>query len=164
LETTPSDGSATVIDAKGKHLTSGIIDEHSHIVSMELRYNTTECRGNNTRCVNSDDVNIYRELAGGVTTSQLHGSANPLVVSAIVKWKWGSSRRNVIKPTWLYKICLGENVKQSNWGTNNPTRFPQTRMGVEQFLLITFNALENTKQLGNYTTLHLRKTKEKHQE
>jgi hypothetical protein len=29
--------------------------------------------------VNSDDVNIYRELAGGVTTSQLlHGSANPI--------------------------------------------------------------------------------------
>jgi hypothetical protein len=35
------------------------------------------------------------------------------------------------------KFALGENVKQSNWGTNNPTCFPQTRMGVEQFLLIT---------------------------
>jgi hypothetical protein len=30
--------------------------------------------------VNSEDINIYRELAGGVTTSQLlHGSANPIV-------------------------------------------------------------------------------------
>jgi imidazolonepropionase-like amidohydrolase len=26
-----TDGSAIIVDAKGKHLTSGIIDEHSHI-------------------------------------------------------------------------------------------------------------------------------------
>ena len=33
----------------------------------------------------------------------------------------------------IHKICaLGENVKQSNWGSFNTTRFPQTRMGVEQ--------------------------------
>jgi hypothetical protein len=45
--------------------------------------------------VNSEDINIYRELAGGVTTSQLlHGSANPIGgQSAIVKWKWGQMRR-----------------------------------------------------------------------
>jgi hypothetical protein len=30
--------------------------------------------------VNSDDVNIYRELAGGVTTSQLLRISKPLVV------------------------------------------------------------------------------------
>jgi hypothetical protein len=31
------------------------------------------------------------------------------------------------------KFALGENVKQTNWGNINPTRFPQTRMGVEQY-------------------------------
>ena len=30
------------------------------------------------------------------------------------------------------KFALGENVKQSNWGSDATTRFPQTRMGVEQ--------------------------------
>src|SRR3970282_2117863 len=30
------------------------------------------------------------------------------------------------------KFALGENVKQANWGIVNPTRFPQSRMGVEQ--------------------------------
>jgi imidazolonepropionase-like amidohydrolase len=86
--------------------------------------------------VNADDVNIYRELAGGVTTSQLlHGSANPIGGrSAIVKWKWGAAPDQLLyanQPKFI-KFALGENVKQSNWGNNNPTRFPQTRMGVEQ--------------------------------
>ncbi len=91
-----SDAGATVIDAKGKHLTSGIIDEHSHIA---ISNGVNESGHNSTAevtiedVVNSDDINIYRELAGGVTTSQLlHGSANPIGGrSAIVKWKWGAA-------------------------------------------------------------------------
>ncbi len=134
-----SDASAQTIDAKGKHLTSGIIDEHSHIAIS----NGVNEGGHNSSAevsiqdvVNSEDINIYRELAGGVTTSQLlHGSANPIGgQSAIVKWKWGMSAEEMLykdQPKFI-KFALGENVKQSNWGTNNPTRFPQTRMGVEQ--------------------------------
>ncbi len=130
---------ATVIDAKGKHLTSGIIDEHSHIAIS----NGVNEGGHNSSAevtiedvVNSDDVNIYRDLAGGVTTSQLlHGSANPIGGrSAIVKWKWGASPEEMLykdQPKFI-KFALGENVKQANWGISNPTRFPQTRMGVEQ--------------------------------
>jgi imidazolonepropionase-like amidohydrolase len=140
-----SDGSATVIDAKGKHLTSGIIDEHSHIAIS----NGVNESGHNSSAevtvedvVNSDDVNIYRDLAGGVTTSQLlHGSANPIGGrSAIVKWKWGASPEEMLykeQPKFI-KFALGENVKQANWGINNPTRFPQTRMGVEQVYMDYF--------------------------
>ncbi|MCL6462714.1 MAG: amidohydrolase family protein [Flavobacterium micromati] len=134
-----SDASATVVDAKGKHLTSGIIDEHSHIAIS----NGVNEGGHNSSAevtiqdvVNSEDINIYRELAGGVTTSQLlHGSANPIGGrSAIVKWKWGASADEMLykdQPGFI-KFALGENVKQANWGITNPTRFPQTRMGVEQ--------------------------------
>ena len=134
-----NDATATVIDAKGKHLTSGIIDEHSHIAIS----NGVNEGGHNSSAevtiedvVNSDDINIYRELAGGVTTSQLlHGSANPIGGrSAIVKWKWGAAPDEMLykdQPKFI-KFALGENVKQANWGINNPTRFPQTRMGVEQ--------------------------------
>ena len=134
-----TDALATIVDAKGKHLTSGIIDEHSHIA---ISKGVNESGHNSTAevtiedVVNSDDINIYRELAGGVTTSQLlHGSANPIGGrSAIVKWKWGASPDEMLyknQPKFI-KFALGENVKQSNWNIENPTRFPQTRMGVEQ--------------------------------
>jgi imidazolonepropionase-like amidohydrolase len=134
-----SDASATIIDAKGKHLTSGIIDEHSHIA---ISSGVNEGGHNSSAevtiqdVVNSEDINIYRDLAGGVTTSQLlHGSANPIGGrSAIVKWKWGLSPEELLykdQPKFI-KFALGENVKQSNWGNVSPTRFPQSRMGVEQ--------------------------------
>ena len=134
-----SDATALEIDAKGKHITAGIIDEHSHIA---ISRGVNESGHNSTAevtiedVVNSEDVNIYRELAGGVTTSQLlHGSANPIGGrSAIVKWKWGQAPDELLyknQPKFI-KFALGENVKQSNWENENPTRFPQTRMGVEQ--------------------------------
>ena len=134
-----NDATAKIIDAKGKHLTAGIIDEHSHIA---ISRGVNEGGHNSSAevtiedVVNSEDVNIYRQVAGGVTTSQLlHGSANPIGGrSAIVKWKWGLSPDEMLyqnQPKFI-KFALGENVKQSNWGIDNPTRFPQTRMGVEQ--------------------------------
>lgn len=140
-----SDASAIVIDGKGKHLTSGIIDEHSHIA---ISRGVNEGGHNSSAevtiedVVNSDDINIYRNLAGGVTTSQLlHGSANPIGGrSAIVRWKWGLAPEEMIfqnSPKFI-KFALGENVKQSNWGIQNPTRFPQSRMGVEQVFIDYF--------------------------
>lgn len=133
-----SDATAIIIDAKGKHLTSGIIDEHSHIAlnSVNEGGHNSSAEVNMQDVVNSEDINIYRELAGGVTASQLlHGSANPIGgQSAIVKWKWGASPEEMLyknQPKFI-KFALGENVKQANWTINNPTRFPQTRMGVEQ--------------------------------
>ena len=72
---------ARVIDGTGKHLTAGIIDEHSHIATSAVN----ESGHNSTAevtiedVVNPNDMNIYRNLAGGVTTIQiLHGSANPM--------------------------------------------------------------------------------------
>ncbi|HEX5743216.1 MAG TPA: amidohydrolase family protein, partial [Flavobacteriaceae bacterium] len=86
--------------------------------------------------INSEDINIYRNLAGGVTISQiLHGSANPIGgQSAILKLKWGVAPDELLYPNQpkFIKFALGENVKQSNFRAANPTRFPQSRMGVEQ--------------------------------
>ena len=128
-----------VIDATGKHLTPGIIDEHSHIAVSRGVNEGTQASSAEVRIgdvINSDDVNIYRQLSGGVTTSQLlHGSANPIGgQSGIIKLRWGYAPEDMkfegAAP--FIKFALGENVKQSNWGDNNTTRFPQTRMGVEQ--------------------------------
>lgn len=137
-----SAGSAKVIDASGKHLTAGIIDEHSHIAALAIN----EAGQNSSAEVLMEDVvdyedkGIYHALAGGVTSLQLlHGSANPIGGrSAIMKLKWGESPENMIydnSPKFI-KFALGENVKQSNWGSYS--RFPQTRMGVEQVFLNYF--------------------------
>lgn len=133
-----SDADAVVIDATGRHLTSGIIDEHSHIglESVNEAGSNSSAEVRMTDVVDSEDVNLYRNLAGGVTVSQLlHGSANPIGgQSAIIKLKWGEDPKNLLldpQPKYI-KFALGENVKQSNWGGGNTTRYPQTRMGVEQ--------------------------------
>ncbi len=135
-------GKAKVIDATGKHLTAGIIDEHTHIAALainEAGHNSTaEVKMEDV--VDNEDINIYRQLAGGVTSAQLlHGSANPIGGrSAILKLKWGESPEKMIytnSPKFI-KFALGENVKQSNW--QSFSRFPQTRMGVEQVFMNYF--------------------------
>jgi len=130
---------AKVIDGTGKHLTAGIIDEHSHIAIASGVNEGTQASSAEVRIgdvINPEDINIYRQLSGGVTTSQLlHGSANPIGgQSAIVKLRWGKSAEEMkfAKADGFIKFALGENVKQSNWGDFNVLRFPQTRMGVEQ--------------------------------
>ncbi|MCJ7467756.1 MAG: amidohydrolase family protein [Maribacter sp.] len=133
---------AQVIDATNKYLTAGIIDEHSHIAALAIN----EAGQNSSAEVNMEDVvdptdmDIYRDLAGGVTSIQLlHGSANPIGgKSALLKLKWGESAKNMIytnSPKFI-KFALGENVKQSNWDSRG--RFPQSRMGVEQAFINYF--------------------------
>jgi imidazolonepropionase-like amidohydrolase len=133
------DKNTIVIDAKGKHVTPGIIDEHSHIgihkgVNEGSNAITSEVRIGDV--ISNYDINIYRQLSGGVTAVQLlHGSANPIGgQSALIKLRWGQTPEAMkISHTDGYiKFALGENVKQSNWGSYNTIRFPQSRMGVEQ--------------------------------
>ncbi|AYO57093.1 amidohydrolase [Chryseobacterium sp. 6424] len=153
IGTNLSAGNALVIDGSNLHLTNGIIDEHTHI---GLARGVNEAGSNNSGevrmsdAINPDDVNFYRQLAGGVTAAQqLHGSANPIGgQSSMVKFKWGEEAKAMqfpgAKP--YIKFALGENVKQSNWG-NNPNRFPQSRGGVEQAFDFWFTrALEYEKQ------------------
>tara|TARA_R110002124_G_scaffold120987_1_gene279312 strand:- start:3737 stop:6712 length:2976 start_codon:yes stop_codon:yes gene_type:complete len=127
---------ARVVDATGKHLTAGIIDEHTHIALFNVNEGGQNSSAEVTEedDINPADMNIYRNLAGGVTSGQLlHGSANPIGGrSAIIKLKWGETSENMVyknAPKFI-KFALGENVKQSR--STNGTRFPQTRMGVEQ--------------------------------
>jgi imidazolonepropionase-like amidohydrolase len=163
------DKSTWVIDGTDKHLTSGIIDEHSHIaisggvneggqaISAEVSIGDV---------VNPDDINIYRQLAGGVTAAQLlHGSANPIGgQSALIKLRWGKSadEMKIAGADGFIKCALGENVKQSNWGENNNFRFPQTRMGVEQsFYDAFYRARAYEKEWKNYQTALDSKSKNK---
>ena len=130
-----SDQKATVIDGTGKHLTSGIIDEHSHIALASVNdIATNSAMVRMEEVVDSEDINIYRQLSGGVTAAQLlHGSANPIGgQSALVKLRWGAAPRDMLidGADGYSKFALGENVKRSS--NENSIRYPQTRMGVEQ--------------------------------
>ena len=136
-----------MIDGKGKHVTPGIIDCHSHIatdggINESAQAVTAEVRIGDF--INCDDINIYRQLAGGVTTANiLHGSANPIGgQNQVIKMRWGASDEEMkfrAAPQGI-KFALGENVKQSNWGDKYTSRFPQTRMGVKTFFANRFTA------------------------
>ena len=138
-----SDPTAKVIDATGKNITPGIIDEHSHIASSSTNEGgqsvTSEVRiGDN---LNPDDMNIYRQLSGGVTSSHiLHGSANTIGgQTQLIKLRWGMDDEELkfAGADPFIKFALGENVKRSSSTQGNP-RFPDTRMGVEQVLTDAF--------------------------
>ncbi|MEZ5472514.1 MAG: amidohydrolase family protein [Marinicella sp.] len=124
------------IDGTGKHLTSGIIDEHAHIALLsvnDIAVNSSMVRMKDV--INSHDINIFRNLAGGVTAAQLlHGSANPIGgQSALVKLRWGVDKPEdmlIEGADGFIKFALGENVKRSS--SNESIRYPLTRMGVEQ--------------------------------
>ncbi len=139
---------ATVVDASGRHVTPGIIDCHSHTgiskgVNEAGQAVTAEVRIGDV--TDPDSINWYRQLAGGVTTvNSLHGSANPIGgQNQVNKVRWG-----VAHPDGMHfegappgiKFALGENVKQSNWGDDHVTRYPQTRMGVETLMRDRFLA------------------------
>ena len=69
-----------VIDASGEFVMPGIIDAHSHIAAESINEGSIAVSSMTgiEDVIDPTDINIYRELAGGVTTSNvLHGSANP---------------------------------------------------------------------------------------
>ncbi|MFT3936639.1 MAG: amidohydrolase family protein [Chitinophagaceae bacterium] len=159
-----SDATAKVIDATGKYVTAGIIDEHSHIAAASINEGgqsvTSEVRIADN--LNPDDINIYRQLSGGVTSSHiLHGSANTIGgQTQLIKLRWGATDTALKFQGWdpFIKFALGENVKRTT-ATQGNNRFPDTRMGVEEVLADAFQratdyqkamkaAEENNKKKG----------------
>jgi len=147
------DANATVIDGTGKHLTAGIIDEHSHIA---ITGGVNECSQSVTAetrvadVLDPEDISIYRCLAGGVTSSHLlHGSCNTIGgQTQLVKLRWGMNAEQMKFSNWdpFIKFALGENVKRSSTPANN--RFPDTRMGVEEVLTDAFTRAKDYQKMG----------------
>ncbi len=144
---------ATVIDAKGKHVTAGLIDAHSHSAAAGSVNETGQAITAEVRIgdiIDPDDIGIYRELAGGLTAANvLHGSANAIGgQNQVIKLRWGATASQMKfegAPPGI-KFALGENPKQSNWGDNNTTRYPQTRSGVEQIIRDEFTAARDYRK------------------
>jgi len=144
---------ATVIDADGKFVAPGIIDCHSHI-AIEGGVNegsiSVSSIANIAEVLDSDDIDIYRDLAGGVTTANiLHGSANSIGGQTIViKLRWGQPASKLPFEGALpgIKFALGENPKRSNFSVpGQPRRYPATRMGVEETIRGAFTEARDYK-------------------
>lgn len=141
---------ARIIDGTDKYLTPGIIDEHSHIAAD--RINDVAANSGMVRVgdvLNSENISIYRALAGGVTAIQiLHGSANPIGgQSAIVKLRWGVApeKMKLAGADEFIKFALGENPKRFMGNA----RYPDTRMGVEQVVVDAFTSAQDYQNQWN---------------
>lgn len=147
-------GNARVIDASGKYVMPGIVDCHSHSMLDAINEGslsvTSMTRTNDA--LNPNDVDLYRALAGGVTTlNLLHGSANAIGgQNTVVKIKYGRPVEEFFFPGALpgIKFALGENPKRSNSNiqAGQQRRYPATRMGVEEVIREAFTRARDYKR------------------
>jgi len=138
---------AEVVDATGKFVTPGIIDQHSHIAEDSTNEGGTTV-SSMTRIddvLDPNDINISRDLAGGLTIATIqHGSANPIGgTNTIIKLRWGKKRaEDLVFDAGLpgLKFALGENPKQMQRGgaPTGPGRYPASRPGVEYVIREAF--------------------------
>ncbi len=130
---------AEVVDAKGRFVSPGIVDAHSHIAADSINEGGTTVSSMTgiEDVFNPTDIDIYRDLAGGVTTANvLHGSANPIGgKNMVIKLRWGRTRTDEFAFAGAMpgiKFALGENPKDMRqFGQQGPRRYPTSRMGVE---------------------------------
>ena len=144
---------AQIIDAAGLFVTPGIIDCHSHIaVDGDVNEGSISVSSiaNIAEVLDSSDISIYRDLAGGVTTANiLHGSANAIGgQTVVIKLRWGQPSAKLPFEGALpgIKFALGENPKRSNFSTpGQPKRYPASRMGVEETIRAAFTEARDYK-------------------
>jgi imidazolonepropionase-like amidohydrolase len=146
----PIPAGADVVDATGRFVSPGIIDCHSHIAADSINEGGTTVSSMTgiEDVLDPTDVNIYRDLAGGLTSANvLHGSANPIGgKNQVIKLRWGKPRAEDLLFEGAMpgiKFALGENPKRPGGGAGvaqgqGPRRYPATRMGVEYVIRDAF--------------------------
>ncbi|HVH59496.1 MAG TPA: hypothetical protein VM709_04150, partial [Candidatus Sulfotelmatobacter sp.] len=144
---------AQVIDAAGQFVIPGIIDCHSHIAAEAINEGSVSVSSmvNMEEVLNPEDIDIYRDLAGGVTSANiLHGSANSIGgQTLVIKLRWGQPASKLPFEGAMpgIKFALGENPKRSNFSLPGQTRrYPATRMGVEETIRTAFSEARDYKK------------------
>jgi imidazolonepropionase-like amidohydrolase len=149
----PAPSGVAVVNAEGQFVTPGLIDAHSHIA---VEGNVNECTDSITAevriadVIDERDADIYRNLAGGVTTiNVLHGSCNAIGgQNAVLKLRRGKAPEELVfkaAPRGI-KFALGENPKRANFSVPGPRRYPRTRMGVEVVIRRAFEEAQAYKR------------------
>jgi imidazolonepropionase-like amidohydrolase len=151
---------ATVIDATGEFVTPGIIDCHSHIAidgNVNEGGTSVSSMARIPDVLNPNDIDIYRDLAGGTTVANvLHGSANSIGgQTVVIKLRWGKPASELLFEGAMpgIKFALGENPKESNFSPppGVSRRYPGTRLGVEETIRQAFiEAREYKKTWDGY--------------
>lgn len=131
---------AEIIDAKGKTVTPGLIDSHSHLAVFGEPSVWANADGNETSdpitpqirgidSLNPQDPAIPDVLAGGVTTVYTGpGSANIVGGTGFaMKLRGRTAEEMVIPGTEAMKMALGENPKRVYGESQH--KAPKTRMG-----------------------------------
>ncbi len=137
---------AVIIDGTGKHVTPGLIDPHTHTGVSAVNESgfaiVPEVRMGDVLTLNN--IWMYRQLAGGLTTQMVkHGSANPIGgENVFVKNRWGAlpDEFKLANAPRTVKFALGENPKRT------PTRYPNTRMGVQEIIRDHFLAAQDYRK------------------
>jgi imidazolonepropionase-like amidohydrolase len=137
-----------VIDAQGRFVMPGILDDHSHMgvdrgINEGSRSVVPEV--SIADVIRHDDPSFFTALAGGVTTIHtMHGSANSIGgQNETIKLKWGRPWEDLVieeAPITL-KMALGENVRRSS--SDDPTRYPRSRSGVAEVMRESFQRAQN---------------------
>src|SRR5437899_7370328 len=144
---------AQVIDAARQFVIPGIIDCHSHIAAESINEGSVSVSSMVTmeEILDPDDMDIYRDLASGVTSANiLHGSANSIGgQTLVIKLRWGQPASKLPFEGAMpgIKFALGENPKRSNFSIpGQPKRYPATRMGVEETIRGAFSEARDYKK------------------
>lgn len=138
---------AVEIDGTGKHVTPGLIDPHIHSSLTAVNESgfaiVPEVRMGDV--LTHNDGNMYRQLAGGLTTAMAkHGSANPIGgENVILKLRWGSLPDGLLfnSDARTVKFALGENPKRRQG------RYPDTRMGTQEIIRDHFLAARDYERV-----------------
>jgi imidazolonepropionase-like amidohydrolase len=135
-------GGAVEVDGTGKHVTPGMIDPHIHSGVSDVNETgaTIVPEVQMGDVVTHNNISMYRQLAGGLTTAMIkHGSANPIGgENVIVKMRWGGlpDQLELDSAPRLVKFALGENPKRCCF----EGRYPDTRMGTQSIIRDHFMA------------------------
>jgi imidazolonepropionase-like amidohydrolase len=140
---------ATIVEAMGKHVTPGLIDAHVHSSTSGTNESgfaiVPEVRMGDV--VTHNDIDMYRQLAGGLTLGHvMHGSANPIGgQNVFLKMRWGAlpDQLKLDDPPRTVKFALGENPKRRE------DRYPDTRMGTQQIIRDHFMAARDYERVWN---------------